>query len=172
MKNCSNKNCKQNNPQPFSGFYKNKSKKDGLSSQCIVCEKLCAALYGKTAEWRAADSRRHKKYEKTEKGKANHRRYLQSEKGKIGHCTRQAKRRAAKLNATPKWLNDEHLRQIEQFYIEANKLTIKTGIEHHVDHIIPLQNNKISGLHVPWNLQVLVGPGPNGNQSKGNKVNV
>jgi hypothetical protein len=35
-----------------------------------------------------------------------------------------------------------------------------------VDHEIPLQGENISGLHVPWNLQVIPA---SKNQSKGNK---
>ena len=66
-----------------------------------------------------------------------------------------AKRRAAKLLATPRWLTTEHYVQIENFYIVAKKLETQTGIKHHVDHIVPLQGNNVSGLHVPWNLQVI-----------------
>ena len=66
-----------------------------------------------------------------------------------------AKRRANKLSATPEWLTKEHHDQILSKYEERTRLTQETGIEHHVDHIVPLRGKNICGLHVPWNLQVL-----------------
>lgn len=74
-----------------------------------------------------------------------------------------AARRALKLKATPLWVN---LVEIEAFYVEARRLTIETGIEHHVDHIVPLKSKVVCGLHCPANLQVL--PGPE-NLSKNNR---
>ncbi len=38
-KNCSNKNCKQKNPQPFSNFGNDKSRKDGKDYWCKLCKK-------------------------------------------------------------------------------------------------------------------------------------
>jgi len=67
----------------------------------------------------------------------------------------EAKRRAAKLNATPGWLSKEHLKEIDEVYAEAIRLSEETGIKHHVDHIIPLQGETVSGLHVPWNLRAI-----------------
>lgn len=66
-----------------------------------------------------------------------------------------AKRRAAKLNTTPKWLTTEDWNDINRFYKVSSFLTKKTGIKYVVDHIHPLQGNDICGLHIPCNLQVI-----------------
>ena len=57
-------------------------------------------------------------------------------------------RRKRHQQATPSWLT-------KAFYLEAMRLTELTGVAHHVDHIVPLSNSAVCGLHVPWNLQVL-----------------
>jgi len=64
-------------------------------------------------------------------------------------------RQAALMQRTPPWLTPEHHRQIQAIYDEAHRLETLDGIPRHVDHIVPLQGETVSGLHVPWNLQIL-----------------
>lgn len=78
-----------------------------------------------------------------------------------------AKRRAVKLNATPRWLTKEHLEEIEELFLCARMFRLYTGQEYHVDHIVPLQGKNVCGLHVPWNLQVILAKE---NLSKSNKI--
>lgn len=66
-----------------------------------------------------------------------------------------AKKRATKKEACPIWLSQKHRSEIKSIYKMARNISVKTGIKHHVDHIIPLVNEIVCGLHVPWNLQVL-----------------
>jgi hypothetical protein len=68
---------------------------------------------------------------------------------------KRARRRASMANATPDWLTAIQKAQIAEFYEIATALEAQTGIKRHVDHIVPLKANSISGLHVPWNLQIL-----------------
>jgi hypothetical protein len=65
-----------------------------------------------------------------------------------------ARRRTARLQRTPPWAD---MRAIRAFYDEAHQLSIVTGVQHHVDHVIPLQGKFVSGLHVHTNLQILTG---------------
>lgn len=74
-------------------------------------------------------------------------------KGKINHYA--VMRLAAKLRATPSWLSNAMVAEIESMYTARAKIEAETGIKHHVDHIIPLQGETVCGLHVPWNLQIL-----------------
>jgi hypothetical protein len=63
--------------------------------------------------------------------------------------------RARKMRATPPWLSEEHKDQTLKIYEHARECEMLTGDKYHVDHTIPLKGENISGLHVPWNLQVL-----------------
>jgi hypothetical protein len=63
-----------------------------------------------------------------------------------------AKRKAAKLQATPVWADAS---KMEEFYWIAKELTLATGIAHHVDHIVPLISDVVCGLHNQFNLQIL-----------------
>ena len=93
------------------------------------------------------------------------RQWQRENKGRVNaNC---ARRHAAKLHATPSWLTEEQQEQIVKFYVEAKRLEQADGIKRHVDHIYPLQGKTVCGLHVPWNLQILVGTV---NMRKGNRI--
>jgi hypothetical protein len=66
-----------------------------------------------------------------------------------------AYRRGMRIKATPNWLTPIHKAQIQEMYDIAAAKTVQLGIKHEVDHIVPLTHDKVTGLHVPWNLQVL-----------------
>jgi hypothetical protein len=68
-----------------------------------------------------------------------------------------SKYRARKKHAMPSWLTPDHISQINAVYVEAKRLEGKTGIAHHVDHIVPLAGKIVCGLHVPWNLRAIPG---------------
>lgn len=75
-------------------------------------------------------------------------------------------RRKIEKTAMPTWLSAKQAEEIERIYMECAKLTADTGIKHEVDHIVPLCGHSVSGLHVPWNLQILTAEE---NRAKGNK---
>lgn len=83
------------------------------------------------------------------------RRYKQTLHGKANTRANDAKRHAAKMHRTPAWLTADDLWMIEQAYELAALRTKLFGFSWHVDHVLPLQGRKVSGLHVPNNLQVI-----------------
>ena len=197
MKKCSNSKCDQVNPQLITSFSTRKDSKDGLRAYCRTCEAKMQALshlkhkeernlnskeyYGKNKERllkkQKVLNRKHRA-EKPTYGKdyydKNRERiliqksiYIQENLSII--VAKNVKRYATKKKRTPPWVTEDHVGEMQKFYVEAHKLTEETGIPHHVDHIIPLQGKDVSGLHVPWNLQILTAYD---NISKGNRLPV
>jgi hypothetical protein len=77
-----------------------------------------------------------------------------------------AKRRKNLRQATPFWVDTDRIKEI---YDKCYKTTLETGIQHEVDHIIPLKNPLVCGLHVPENLQIITA---SENSRKKNKFNL
>lgn len=58
-------------------------------------------------------------------------------------------------SATPKWITADQKLAMRKLYLEAQRLTKLTGQRYVVDHIVPLINQDVCGMHVPWNLQIM-----------------
>ena len=67
-----------------------------------------------------------------------------------------AARRAAKIKRTPAWLTEFDKLKIKYLYQLAAMRNRESGQKWHVDHIIPMQGELVSGLHVPNNLRVIL----------------
>jgi len=160
------------------GFSKNCRNKDGLLNTCKICDAACKKVYY------VANREKELAYAKTyykanreklsakakawfqanpERNAANGKAWRKANRDKDAAVS--AKRRAAKLERTVPWAD---LVSIQAIYSEAKRLTETTGVKHHVDHVIPLQGELVSGLHVESNLQVLTAQE---NCSKSNKFN-
>jgi hypothetical protein len=54
--------------------------------------------------------------------------------------------------ATPPWVSHKEMMELHAAKIQR---TLDTGVEHVLDHIVPLKHSLVCGLNVPWNLQIL-----------------
>lgn len=68
------------------------------------------------------------------------------------HCQ---KRRDTLKTATPPWMTPQDFADINKFYELAKHMSATNGTEYEVDHIIPLSNPLVCGLHHPNNLQII-----------------
>lgn len=69
----------------------------------------------------------------------------------------------ARILATVPWADFVEIRKV---YRLADELTKQTGVQHNVDHIVPLNHPRVCGLHVHYNLRPIpAGP----NMAKSNK---
>ena len=128
----------------------NRHCKTGISSQCKECERTFNREY----------HRKHKELIAKRKTETNALLYMKKRSSilaKVAEYQKEnpftviaavAKRRSAKLKATPMWAD---LEAISRFYAEC-----PDGMT--VDHIVPLRGKTVCGLHVENNLQYLTSP--------------
>jgi hypothetical protein len=148
----------------FTEFYFRPESADGLRSQCISCwtninknrEKKPSKIANNREKWKTENKDKIVEWEeksRTERlEKKRKRRRDEYRKDKPKYVAAARAREKHIKQATPLWAN---LKAIEAFYIEAARLTLETGIKHHVDHKFPLKSRIMCGLHVETNLQVL-----------------
>jgi hypothetical protein len=143
--------------KPLSEYHK-RSDRNSVRAACKSCRNSASASYRKEKGSELNEKRKgyQVKYreENREKIKARRKRYdarFRAE-NKSARVAVSVKYKAAKLQRTASWANDQ---LIAAYYKEAKRLEKLTGIQFHVDHIIPLQGELVSGLHVETNLQLL-----------------
>jgi len=78
-----------------------------------------------------------------------------------------AERYMRRKRGQPLSLTKAEKQEISRFYLEAQRLTEETGVQHHVDHVMPLRGENVCGLHVAANLRVVTAFE---NMVKGNKI--
>jgi hypothetical protein len=119
--------------------------------------------YRSTEKGKITNRKASAKYDNTEQGrtskKLRNQRYFATERGKAVNRAKVAKYKAAKLQHIPVWMTKDELKMMRFFYINCPE-----GCD--VDHIVPLQGENVSGLHILSNLQYLT---KEENGRKGNK---
>jgi len=154
--------------KPLFLFGKNKYKKDGLAAECKDCKKEQDKNYffknkekinNKAKQWYKDNT----EYAK-QKSSLNSKKWRTENKEK--NCSKSNRYRALKLQAVPKWVDEEGMWLIDEAYSLAKLRSKVTKNKWHVDHIVPLKGRNVCGLHVIENLQVILATQ---NFKKGNK---
>ena len=137
------KQCKKcGKRKSLSEYHKHAATADRRQGRCKECEKL-EKRDPRTKEEKAAHMAQYCARPGVRDGRlAKQKEWRQKNKAKL-----RAKCAPEKLKRTPSWANEQ---LIAAYYKEAKRLQELTGIEF-VDHIIPLQGDLVSGLHVENN---------------------
>jgi len=130
-------------------------------------EKCSSAKKAWYKENKESASFKRKTYYKANKEKINNQQKIWQKENLDKFAAAKAKRKAKKLQATPKWMTAADFAAIQEWYQIAKELQWLSEEKLHVDHIIPLQGKDVCGLHIAANLQILPA---SENISKGNRI--
>lgn len=147
-KNCSK--CKVSKHR--SNFRRNKSSSDGLRHECKKCKYLMDKKYRDENFEKVSIVKR--KYERENRDKLNQKRRELYHSDIDKYRARSNFYTTRRKNSTPDWCND-YKDEWERIYNNRLQIEKDTGIKHHIDHIIPVINDKVCGLSVPWNYQII-----------------
>ena len=173
--------------KPLSEFYKRKDSPDGYRNDCKFCRKarslenFYAAPEVKRqknmqAYWDRLKNNPNFHAEQyaanREKMLAEAKHYYQKHRekriqasvawAKLNRGKANANKKAykiSKIQACPQWVrsDDDLMWMMQEAYGLAAMRTQMFNFSWHVDHAVPLRGKDVSGLHVPWNLQVIPG---------------
>lgn len=124
----------------FIEYYDAPDRRDGKYNLCIQCRKL------KDAEFHAKH--------KVKRNVSCHKHY---EDNKAAYFAKAKDRHTAKINRRPAWADYQAIKEIYQDCIDINLNAKAAGCSESfvVDHIVPLQGELVSRLHVENNLQII-----------------
>ena len=143
MRTCTK--CKQE--KPTIDFSVRKNRKSGFKSWCKSCESKSVIERRDLQKWN--------EYQ---------RQYYQQ--NRFIYIQNANKRHRIKKQSCLK-LDEFNTLWMKELYDLAQRRTITTKTPWEVDHIIPLRNKIVCGLHVPWNMQVVT---RSENRTKSNKL--
>ena len=122
---------------------------------CAGCDKLHKDLYRARHPEKSREIKKAGYYKYRDKHLAKRKRYVEKNRAKVNALAKAYKVR--KKNRIPIWVDKAHMWLIKEVYELAQIRTKQFGYPWHVDHIIPLQGDLVSGLHVIKNLRVIPG---------------
>ena len=144
---------KEANEQGLKFYFTGKPCKNGhIAERQVSNRSCCMCLSENYKKWYSTGYSEYCSKNKN-KIRKNASSWLQKNKDKANAKT--AMRRALKIQRTPKWLDKEDQWLINEAYSLAQLRTNLFKTLWTVDHIVPLNGETVSGLHVPWNLQVI-----------------
>ncbi len=135
------------------------------SGACVICAKR------NQKKWNACNTDKLREYDKQSYQRHQEKRVLRSREYRRKHPEKAAattkkyrqanaalinslgsEYRARKHCAMPLWVDRSAIKEI---YAQCKQMNKAEGAVYHVDHIVPLKNDLVCGLHVPWNLRII-----------------